>query len=155
MTTGLLVLLVGSGAAVLAPRLEASGYQPLAWSAGAAAAMPARAEIPVAAILALDQADRIPDLRARFGAMPILLDVENDSVEARELCLSAGADDFWLSSLGTSDLLQRLRCTAAFRPAAENSSACSRWPISAWIPPVARSGAAVGRSRSPLGSMPC
>ena len=109
MTTGLLVLLVGPGASVLAPRLEASGYQPLAWSAGAAAAMPARAETPVAAILALDQADRIPDLRARFGAMPILLDVENDSVEARELCLSAGADDFWLSSLGTSDLLQRLR----------------------------------------------
>lgn len=109
MTTGLLVLLVGQRAVALAARLEASGYQSLAWSAGAAAAMPARGEAPVAAILASDQVVRIPDLRARFGAMPILLDVETDSIEAREACLSSGADDFWLSSLGTSDLLQRLR----------------------------------------------
>ena len=32
-----------------------------------------------------------------------------DSVEARVRCLSAGADDFWLSQLGPSDLLMRLR----------------------------------------------
>jgi DNA-binding response OmpR family regulator len=35
--------------------------------------------------------------------------VGNDTVEARVHCLSSGADDFWLSSLGPSDLLMRLR----------------------------------------------
>ena len=40
---------------------------------------------------------------------PLLLDVQCDTVEARSLCLSSGADDFWLSSLGASDLLMRLR----------------------------------------------
>jgi len=109
MTTGPLVLLVGDGARALAARLEASGYPSLDWSAGAAAAKPSQDEAPVAAILAADQAERIGDLRTRFGAMPILLDVKNDSVEAREACLSSGADDFWLSTLGASDLLQRLR----------------------------------------------
>jgi two-component system response regulator MprA len=109
MTMNAPVLLVGEGAVALAARLEASGYRPLDWSAGMAAALPADGESPLAAVLASDQSARVSDLRSRFGSMPILLDVENDSVEAREICLSAGADDFWLSSLGTSDLLQRLR----------------------------------------------
>ena len=43
------------------------------------------------------------------GAMPILLDLERDSVEARADCLGTGADDFWLSEIGPSDLLLRLR----------------------------------------------
>jgi DNA-binding response OmpR family regulator len=63
----------------------------------------------VAAVLAADQAALIQDLRNRFGAMPILLDLERDSVEARSACLGTGADDFWLSEIGTSDLLLRLR----------------------------------------------
>jgi DNA-binding response OmpR family regulator len=41
--------------------------------------------------------------------VPVLLDVQENTVEARVRCLSAGADDFWLSSLGPSDLLMRLR----------------------------------------------
>jgi DNA-binding response OmpR family regulator len=41
--------------------------------------------------------------------MPILLDLECDSVEARAACLGSGADDFWLSEIGPSDLLLRLR----------------------------------------------
>ena len=49
------------------------------------------------------------DLRQRFRGMPILLDLEQDSVDARAACLCAGADDFWLSSIGPSDLLLRLR----------------------------------------------
>ena len=38
-----------------------------------------------------------------------VLDLKQDSVEARSACLSSGADDFWLSTLGPSDLLTRLR----------------------------------------------
>ena len=38
--------------------------------------------------------------------MPILLDLEQDGVEARAACLGSGADDFWLSEIGPSDLLQ-------------------------------------------------
>ena len=103
------VLLVGAQAVELAPRLEASGYQPLDWSAGPAACSPAPGAGPSVAIVAADQAELIPGLRAQFGSFPILLDVKTDTVEGRELCLNAGANDFWLSSLGISDLLQRLR----------------------------------------------
>ena len=104
------VLLVGSEAVELTPRLEASGYQTLDWSAGAAACSPVPgADGPSVAIVAADQADLIPQLRAQFGSFPILLDVKTDTVEGREACLNAGANDFWLSSLGISDLLQRLR----------------------------------------------
>ncbi len=63
----------------------------------------------MAAVLAADQAVLIQDLRSRFGAMPILLDLERDSVESRAACLGTGADDFWLSEIGPSDLLLRLR----------------------------------------------
>ena len=104
------VLLVGAQAVELAPRLEASGYQPLDWSAGAAACRPVpEADGPSVAIVAADQAELIPGIRAQFGSFPILLDLKTDTVEGRELCLNAGANDFWLSSLGMSDLLQRLR----------------------------------------------
>ena len=63
----------------------------------------------MAAVLAANQAVLIQDLRNRFGAMPILLDLEQDSIEARAACLGSGADDFWLSEIGPSDLLLRLR----------------------------------------------
>ena len=103
------VLLVGAQAVGLAPRLEASGYQVLDWSAGSAALRPAPGIAPTVVVVAADQAGLIPELRGHFGAIPILLDVLSDSVEGRESCLSSGASDFWLSTLGISDLLQRLR----------------------------------------------
>ena len=103
------VLLVGDQAVGLAARLEASGYQPLDWSAGAASFSPPPEATPALAIVSAAQANLIPALRARVGSMPILLDVGEDSIQGRETCLSAGANDFWLSSLGISDLLQRLR----------------------------------------------
>ena len=105
-----LLLLAGSSAVSLAPRLAAPGYATLDWlSAGPSAHAPEPGESPVAAVLAADQAALIQDLRSRFGAMPILLDLERDSVEARAACLGSGADDFWLSEIGPSDLLLRLR----------------------------------------------
>ena len=63
-------------------------------------------------VLSAQAADRIPALREQWGAIPMLLDLGNDSLEARSQCLSAGADDFWLSSQGPSDLLMRLRLHA-------------------------------------------
>ena len=51
----------------------------------------------------------IPELRRRWGDLPLLLGIEEDSVEGRCRCLQNGADDFWLTSLGPSDLLTRLR----------------------------------------------
>jgi two-component system, OmpR family, response regulator MprA len=60
-------------------------------------------------VLAAEAADQIQALRQQLGPVPILLAVAEDTVEARVRCLSAGADDFWLSELGPSDLLMRLR----------------------------------------------
>ena len=116
------VLLVGAQAVGLAPRLEASGYQVLDWSAGSAALRPAPGIAPTVVVVAADQAGLIPELRGHFGAIPILLDVLSDSVEGRESCLSSGASDFWLSTLGISDLLQRLRihCSLQQRGAGSN-----------------------------------
>ena len=91
------ILLVGTQAEALAARLEASGY-----ACGTDAS-------PDAVLLSADQAGRISALRQQWGTIPLLLDVGNDTVEARIHCLSSGADDFWLSSLGPSDLLMRLR----------------------------------------------
>lgn len=116
------VLLVGAQAMGLAARLEASGYQPLDWSAGAAALSPAPGIVPSVGVVAADQAHLIPELRSQFGAMRILLDVRTDSVEGREACLSAGANDFWLSSLGISDLLQRLRIHCALQHVGQATS---------------------------------
>ena len=105
-----LILLVGEEAEALAARLEASGYtcSTPARSSPSAAPAPA-APAPDAVLLSADQASRIPALRAQWGDLPLLLDVGEDTVEARVLCLSSGANDFWLSSLGPSDLLMRLR----------------------------------------------
>jgi DNA-binding response OmpR family regulator len=93
------VWLVGPEAEALAARLKASGY---ALCAGAA-------DQPEVVVLSACQEGRIAALRRELGAVPLLLDVRDDTVEARTHCLSAGADDFWLSSLGPSDLLMRLR----------------------------------------------
>ncbi|MEB3317249.1 MAG: response regulator transcription factor [Cyanobacteriota bacterium] len=91
----------------LAPRLEASGYrtEPLPQQGE-----PEEAEGgPDAVILAPTFAHRIPDLRRRWGERPILLGCPRDNVEGRCLALSSGADDLWVTSVGPSDLLTRLR----------------------------------------------
>ena len=110
MTAAPLLLLVGTDAVVLASRLTASGYATVDWlSAGVASSSVQVGDEPAAAILSADQSTLIADLRQRFGPMPILLDLQQDSVEARSACLRSGADDFWLSTIGPSDLLMRLR----------------------------------------------
>jgi two-component system response regulator MprA len=116
------VLLLGSEAEALAARLEASGYavqcglQPAAITTAAAAkeagaeAAPTAAPAPLQlAVLAAGAVGRIAELRRQLPGVPILLDVGDDSLEGRVHCLSTGADDFWLSSLGPSDLLMRVR----------------------------------------------
>jgi DNA-binding response OmpR family regulator len=104
------VLLVGPEAAALAERLMASGYAPIDWTLDAHSAMAAGSDsVPVAAILSTDQAERVPELRARFGSLPILIGVSDDSIAARESVLACGADDFWFTFSAPSDLLQRLR----------------------------------------------
>ena len=110
MSTGPLLLLAGTSAVALAPRLSASGYTTVDWlSAGVTSSCGVAGDEPLAAVLGADQIDLIAELRQRFGAMTILLDLEQDSVEARANALRCGADDFWLSGLGPSDLLLRLR----------------------------------------------
>lgn len=97
----IVVLLLGPEAADLAPRLEVSGYSAIEHE-------PADG-LPAAVILSPGTEQRIPELRRRLGARPLLLGITSDSVESRSHCLEWGADDFWLPSLGTSDLLTRLR----------------------------------------------
>ena len=110
MNAAPLLLLVGTDALALASRLTASGYATVDWlSAGVASSSVQVGDEPAAAILSADQSTLIADLRQRFGPMPILLDLQQDSVEARSACLRSGADDFWLSTIGPSDLLMRLR----------------------------------------------
>ena len=110
MSTELLLLLAGTSAVALAPRLSASGYSTVDWlSAGVSSSCGVSGAEPMAALLSADHRHLIAELRQRFGAMTILLDLEQDSVEARANALRCGADDFWLSGLGPSDLLLRLR----------------------------------------------
>ena len=97
------LLLLGAEAEALAARLEASGYDPVS------EAQLAEGEVPGAVLLAASAEGRIAELRERFGEIPMLLDEGEDTIEARVHCLGSGADDFWLSSLGPSDLLMRLR----------------------------------------------
>ena len=110
------VLLVGAEAERLASRLTLSGYRPCALeeACGAHGA-------PPAALILDPSAERlIPSLRERYPGIPLLLGVESDSLEGRVRCLSSGADDFWITTLGPSDLLTRLRLHRALghrRPA--------------------------------------
>ena len=104
------VLLIGPEAEALAPRLEASGYRPRLATDPAG-----QAEQVELVVLSAEAAEGIPALRQQLGAIPMLLDLGNDSLEARSRCLSAGADDFWLSSQGPSDLLMRLRLHASLQ----------------------------------------
>jgi DNA-binding response OmpR family regulator len=102
------VLLLGAEAEALAPRLALSGYEPRCGADGDGAAQ--------AVVLAPDREEAIPLLRRRYGSVPVLLGVAGDTVEGRERCLSCGADDFWLSDHGPSDLLMRLRLQLSHRP---------------------------------------
>lgn len=103
--TGPVLLLLGASSQALAPRLGASGYgcwhgdpqDPGSWGA------------PDLVVLAVEAAGAIPQLRRQFPSIPLLLDIESDSVMGRSESLSSGAHDFWLSSAGPSDLLMRLR----------------------------------------------
>ena len=101
MTAKPVVLLVGADAAGLASRLEASGYRPTLNSDPN--------QVPDAVLISGSHMGSIGELRAQLGAIPLLVDVQEDTIEARASCLSSGADDFWLSSQGASDLLMRLR----------------------------------------------
>ena len=99
------VLLLGAPSQALAPRLGASGYgclngdpqDPGSWGS------------PDLVVLAVEAAGAIPQLRRQFPSIPLLLDIETDSVMGRSESLSSGAHDFWLSSAGPSELLMRLR----------------------------------------------
>jgi len=101
-------LLVGAEALQLKDRLEASGYTTLEWGAGDRT-LAASGQSPMAAIVSPGQMLEVSELRQWFGMLPILLGVSEDSIHARELCFSSGADDFWLATNAPSDLLQRVR----------------------------------------------
>ena len=116
--TEALLLLVGRSALALAPRLSASGYSTVDLTDFEFTELAGlKNQGPVAAVLAADQRHRIAELRHRFSRLPILLDLVDDSVDARVECLHTGADDFWLSGSAPSDLLMRLRlhCTLSQR----------------------------------------
>jgi len=117
-----LLLLGGTAATDLAPRLQASGYSTLhlpredtSWGAIGAT--------PAAVILSPQWEGRIPLSRRLWGGLPILLGCPGDTVEGRCLALSAGADDLWLTSAGPSDLLTRLRLHLHFRRTAREAEA--------------------------------
>ncbi|WP_369795520.1 hypothetical protein [Synechococcus sp. GFB01] len=122
----------GAEAEALAARLEASGYRIVDPGAEASGV-----EGPDLVVLAASEAHRIPELRQRFGAVPLLLDGGRDDLEARSRCLSSGADDFWLSGLGPSDLLMRLRLHRDIRRRTGQPPLLLQAAISASTPPTA------------------
>ena len=102
MSPGSLILLIGPQAEARAERLEASGYR--------IARLGALPDPPAVVLLSGgDAAALIPTLRLTMAEAPLLLDIGTDSIEGRSHCLNVGADDFWLSGAGSSDLLSRLR----------------------------------------------
>ena len=102
------ILLLGDAAEALAARLSLSGYVPIGQGD--------LGTTPAAVILSPDRAGVIGDLRKDLGDLPVLLGVTDDTVEARAHCLGSGADDFWLTHLGPSHLLTRLRLLLARKP---------------------------------------
>jgi DNA-binding response OmpR family regulator len=116
-----IVLLGGTVAMELAPRLEASGYatQPLL-----PLERPDKTQDPppAAVILSSGLEGHIPSLRSRWGSLPILLGSHQDDVEGRCRALGSGADDLWLCSAGPSDLLTRLRLHLQLKPSISETS---------------------------------
>ena len=107
------ILLMGPEATALAPRLELTGYTSLVvedygfkpFLAGVVDCDP-----PAAVILSPHCVDLIPDLRRCWGPLVVLLlGLEQDGMLERARCLASGADDFWLTNSGPSELLTRLR----------------------------------------------
>lgn len=98
------LLLLGTEAEALAPRLEASGYRCFGGDAGSD-----DWSLCQLVVLAASEHKRIAELQQRLPGVPLLLDIGSDSVGARARLLLAGASDFWVSELGASDLLMRLR----------------------------------------------
>jgi len=82
-------------------------------------------------IVAPGQAGAIAGLRQRFSGAFLLLGIPNDTVEGRMRCLASGADDYWLTSVGASDLLTRLRLHLALQrspiPAADPITELIQW----------------------------
>lgn len=107
------VLLVGGDAERLASRLAVSGYRPLLPADEEASGGPG----PALMILAADQEAGIAGLRHRYPGVPLLLGIPGDSLEGRVRTLASGADDFWITTLGPSDLLTRIRLHLALRTA--------------------------------------
>jgi DNA-binding response OmpR family regulator len=106
------ILLVGAQAAALGPRLDLTGYtsQVLDDSQGPAGFKgDGAADPPAAVILSPDGADWIPTLRRLWSSAVLLLGLETDGLHERSRCLCSGADDFWLTTSGPSELLTRLR----------------------------------------------
>ncbi|MCT0213700.1 MULTISPECIES: response regulator transcription factor [unclassified Synechococcus] len=102
MSRGEWILLVGPQAEARADRLLASGYR--------VARLGSLLEPPLLALLSGEEARALlPTLRLTMPELALLLDIGSDSVAGRSECLQAGADDFWLSSAGSSDLLSRVR----------------------------------------------
>ena len=96
------VLLLGPEAVALAERLAASGYQPLT-------ALDHDSNVD-AALLSTRSGPPDPGAAAPLGSRSRCCWISaTDSVEGRSRCLTAGADDYWLSSSPPSDLLTRLR----------------------------------------------
>ncbi|MFS6828303.1 hypothetical protein [Cyanobium sp. ATX-6F1] len=95
------VLLLGRTSHPLASRLSASGYEPLCLSLEDLALPQQRALLvdppPAVVVLAAETQSAIALLRQDLPGVPLLLDIGSDGVDARSSCLSAGADDFWLS----------------------------------------------------------
>lgn len=75
--------------------------------------------LPALALVVLSPGEeaRIPALRARWRAAVILLGIPDDTVEGRSRTLASGADDYWLTALGPSDLLTRARLHLQLSPA--------------------------------------
>ncbi|MEB3265615.1 MAG: response regulator transcription factor [Cyanobacteriota bacterium] len=125
MTSDVAVLLLGERAQALAPRLEASGYRPLVGASTGTRLV----------VLDADQQGRIGALRQQLPGVPLLLEIRHDTVEERSHCLASGADDFWLSAAGPSDLLMRLRLHLTLVERSAGSGECLRlvdlevWPL--------------------------
>lgn len=147
MSDGVLLLL-GGEAEALAPRLEASGYRCLVGDQ--------HLDEPCdLAVLGADWGAQIADVRQRLGATPLLLDIGRDSVSARSELLRSGADDFWLSSAGASELLTRLRLHRKLLANGSPPPIASAWRTSAWCPAAMRCAGASARWPSPRANTPC
>ncbi|MFM7086454.1 MAG: winged helix-turn-helix domain-containing protein [Cyanobium sp.] len=95
--------------AALPPVAQPLAVQPLVAPASPATPTPRVVPSLSAVVLSPGEDSRLPALRQRWGAVPMLLGILEDDVAGRARTLLCGADDFWLAGLAPSDLLTRLR----------------------------------------------